>query len=1575
MLLFVLVNLTPVQNYIARRATSILADKLKTKVSIDHVRIDLLNHLVIEGLYIEDHAQDTLLYAGHAEVRITDWFFLKKGTPVLSYIGLHNSYVHLYRTPASAEWNYQFVADAFSSGPKKEQTNTSSNFEIDLKKVDLQNVRFHMDDGWGGNDMDFDLGSLLVKADEVDLKKKVIALNSIAIENTVISMDDYPGGKPPTPRKPRSNTIDTSAFNGDNWAISLKGLSLKECTFNLKSDDKTPTPNEFDPAHLGISKINLEAEGIHITGDTLKADLKHLSAKERCGLVIKEMHSKISVSPNASICDKLYLETANSKLQRYYAMHYKRFPDFQDYIEQVVMDAHLSNSVVDVRDVAYFAPQLRQYPSVVKLSGDIHGTVSKIKGQHLLLNDGSTSIKGDLAMTGLPDIYHTLIEFSNGEIMTTGAGIIKYAPSLKDDPNIAVDKILYAYFKGNFKGYIENFAANGVLTSNLGTIRSDVKLDIPKFVSDNAAYSGTISTDNFDLGTLLKQPELGTLSFHGTVKGTAFDPNKAQLTLDATISNLGFHNYKYQNITAQGTLEKKKFSGKVFIDDPNLALAFYGNLDFSQDLASIDAKANLLSSNFKALNFTKDSMLASADFDLDCKGTNIDNFTGFARLYNINLIRNRHRLDIDSIYLNSTEENGHKTLSVESNAVAANIEGNYKLSSLPYSVQYYVSGYLPNYIKPPVHAAPDQDLTFTVQTRKVDSLFAVLLPAVKGFNNASISGRLNTQQQLLSLNAKIPYGILGNFRMSNIELDGKGDFRRLGINAKAGNVLMGDSLLNISMNVDASIGNDSFRFKIATASPDAYGTATLNGIGKASGDSLYLSMLPSEFYLNQDKWEIPGGCNITYAQNYLMIKGLALNSGLQHISVNTKDESTVQSLLINTENLDISEIGALAGLASYQPDGRINSDIEVKHLFGDITANGQLKATDVKLGEDTVGNINITGNYDAKKRIIFLDQQSGIYRGSASLNVYGKIISDSTSAQKLDGGIQFNNAPLAWLSPFMTGYISNISGELNGALKIGGTGIEPDVDGTVNLREAGTKLDFLGTYYRIPNADITVSNKKIDLGEVKLYDVHNNQAILTGSISHQRFKKMRLNFQLTTPQFEVLNLQDYENPLFYGNLIAKVDQFRITGPVNDLRMDITATPVKKSHLYFPMTQTTDVGSYSYVSFKKYGENQIQYKKANKSKLTLNINANMTPEAEVTLLIDPATGDAINAKGYGNILLQIPLGGDIKMFGPYTVEEGDYTFTLAQLYFRRKFIINNGSKINFNGSVAQTGLGVDATYTTTARLYDLLSASEQQAMPANEASDAKTAQNVDVILHMNGTLQEPKLTFNVELPDRRSIGTYAYSKLERINQSDRELFDQVASLLLIGSFIPPEGLGASSSGAAVSGAINNVSQIISSSASSQLTNIVNKLLGNQDLSIDLQYKNYNLSDPSASTTDINRNELSLGVKKNLLKDRLIVEVGGAYDWGRPTSNTTTNFNLAGDFRIQYLLTENGNLRFNVFNTSNYDVLTDKNVDRRGIGLSWRRSFDNLSDFLGMNKNQPSPEPIQDTGKKNTTEGTD
>jgi hypothetical protein len=236
------------------------------------------------------------------------------------------------------------------------------------------------------------------------------------------------------------------------------------------------------------------------------------------------------------------------------------------------------------------------------------------------------------------------------------------------------------------------------------------------------------------------------------------------------------------------------------------------------------------------------------------------------------------------------------------------------------------------------------------------------------------------------------------------------------------------------------------------------------------------------------------------------------------------------------------------------------------------------------------------------------------------------------------------------------------------------------------------------------------------------------------------------------------------------------------------------------------------------------------------------------------------------------------------------------------------------------------------------------------MSEADRTDARAAQMVDVLLHMNGLLSNPKLTFDLDLEDKHSQNSPAYKILTLVNDDDRQKIEQVASLLLINSFIPPDGIG---SGTVTTGAINNLSQIVSGQVSTGLTNVINKITKDKQLNVDVKYINYNYAD--AALGSLNRTQFKFGVSKNYFNDRLIVELGSTSDWGKPaSSSSTTNFNITGDFRLQYVIKQNSGLRLNCFRTSDYDVTLDKDIQRNGVGISWRKSFDNLDDFFRGNK---------------------
>jgi hypothetical protein len=1560
----VLINYSPFQTYLAGKAADMLSKQLKTKVAVGHVRIGLLNSVEIQEVYLQDQTGDTLVYAGGIEARITDWFIFKN-KPVLHYLGVRNTYVHLHRRH-SAVWNYAFIEDAFSSPSQSPKDTTPGKpFELDLDKIQLKDVRVYMDDGWVGEDLRLIIGYMLADANNVDLVEELINLNKIELRESGVTVREYDGLRPPHLKPKHSNAFDSTPFNPDHWKVSADQLLLKSCFFSYDDGDDEPVAGEFDETHMNITGIDIDATGINIVGDTITAKLENMAAAERCGLNIKKMTCNVSVSPIASVCSNLYLETNHSILRDYYAMHYRHFPDFNDYLDSVTMVTQFRDARVDKRDVMFFAPQLSDFPDMVlTMNGRGKGTVTDLNASDLSVTDGFFTLKGNLAMQGLPDINSTLITFRDGEITTTGKGIVHYAPGLKGNPVFSADSVSYLKFNGIFEGYIDNFRVAGNFKSNLGEVITDISLIMPGFHADSATYTGAVTTNHLQLGKVLQLPILGDITTVQKVTGRSFNPDNMQMRLDGVIREFQVNGYRYRNIITEGTLARQQFDGKVLVDDPNLALDFDGHLNYSGNYLNINATAHLLASNLRAMRLVSDSITASADFFLNCTGNNIDNFFGSAKLFNIDLRRNAHRLDIDSVYVLSEGDSTNRSLKVTSGAFNADINGRYKLSELPVSVQYYLSQYIPNYVRRPDAQLSGQQFNFTLNTNEVDSIFAVTMPDIRGFDHARVKGSFNTSVGSMSVDAHVPWAKIGMLELTGAELVGVGDLNRLSLNTTVAFASLADSAIKGAMSLNTTVGNDSVAFTLSTVSPDKESSAMLSGLIRAHEDTLTLTTAPSQFYLSRVKWNVAGGSMVQYSDKYLSVERVFLSSGIQQISV-TGSPANGGSVLLNAHNLDVAHLGNIAGLSGYQPDGRVDATASVNDMFGNLRVNANVRASGVKLGVDTVGNVNIVGFYDNKRKLISIDPQTGISRDNAMANISGTLSLDSATGQKLEGTLRFRDARLAWASPFLAGLMSNLRGEINGSVGISGSISKPLIDGALSLSDASLRFDYLGCTYKIPSGAVGISNTRIDFGRMTLYDVFGNTAVLSGYFAHDMFNRMRMRLTFTTPKFEVMNLTHAENELFYGKLIAGMDSFTIRGPFNNVRLNLYGgRPAAKSTIYIPASTGNYTGGYSYVTFKTYGAVQ-EVKKKVKDKLSINLDADLNSLAEIHIVMDPATNDEIVATGSGNIQMDVPPNNDMRMTGTYTIADGTYTLTFPQLAIHRVFRLSNGSTIAFNGPFAATNLDVDAIYSVKARLFDLLNDADKALLSDNDKRDAQVMQFVNVILHMNGPIYSSRLSFDLDVDGKQSGASVPYQKLQQINKDDRRKSDQVAGLLLVGSFIPEDGpFGSSFGSSALSGTVNNVSQMISNTASTGLTKIVNKLLGNRNVNVAVKYTNYNFNDAASLGGNVNRNQLKLGVTKNYLNDRLLVSLGSTSDWGRPaTANAATSINFAGDFRLQYLLSGTNGLRLSAFQTSDFDVVQNKNLQRVGAGIGWRRSFDNLGEFFGGNKYRQKQATLQ------------
>jgi hypothetical protein len=176
-------------------------------------------------------------------------------------------------------------------------------------------------------------------------------------------------------------------------------------------------------------------------------------------------------------------------------------------------------------------------------------------------------------------------------------------------------------------------------------------------------------------------------------------------------------------------------------------------------------------------------------------------------------------------------------------------------------------------------------------------------------------------------------------------------------------------------------------------------------------------------------------------------------------------------------------------------------------------------------------------------------------------------------------------------------------------------------------------------------------------------------------------------------------------------------------------------------------------------------------------------------------------------------------------------------------------------------------------------------------------------------------------------------------IARLRDNPTELNTQVFSLLLFNSFLSQQSGGGNLANAGTSVYLSSVSSLLSN----QLNKLADQLVKGVDIEIgvDSYQSQYDLQNSGNTIT-----ELNLGVNKQLFNDRLSVQVGGNVNVNSENSLLVQGANfssIAGDFVLEYKLTESGTYRLRVFRRENVDVLNNTNIPQTGIGVTFKKSF--------------------------------
>ncbi|MDE6277702.1 MAG: translocation/assembly module TamB, partial [Muribaculaceae bacterium] len=285
--------------------------------------------------------------------------------------------------------------------------------------------------------------------------------------------------------------------------------------------------------------------------------------------------------------------------------------------------------------------------------------------------------------------------------------------------------------------------------------------------------------------------------------------------------------------------------------------------------------------------------------------------------------------------------------------------------------------------------------------------------------------------------------------------------------------------------------------------------------------------------------------------------------------------------------------------------------------------------------------------------------------------------------------------------------------------------------------------------------------------------------------------------------------------------------------------------------------------------RKLMARQSQSEEEEPSAYNMDIHVAITPEARMTLVMDPAGGDEIRAYGEGNMRLTYSSADNsINMWGNYTLDRGSYNFTLQDIIIK-DFTIKPGSTISFNGDPYAAEANLQAYYAVNANLSDL----DESFLQDKELN--RTNVPVHALMKVTGDIRQPDIDFDLEFP---TLTQDTYRKVRSIVSTSDMMNRQIIYLLALNRFYTPDYMASTTKG-------SELFSVASSTLSSQLSSMLGKLSENWSIAPNLRSDRGDFSDV----------EVDVALSSRLLNNRLLFNGNFGY---RDKSLNTNQF--IGDF---------------------------------------------------------------------------
>jgi hypothetical protein len=217
-----------VQTKLTQKIAAQLSKKLNTQVEVKGVSIAFFSSVALEGLYVADQKQDTLLYADRLTVAIDKLYFPENHINI-SDIALTNTLFQLKKYASDSTNNLQFIIDAFTT-----EDTSATPWTVGLNNINLTNCRFVYENQHRERSQGVDFNHLNLREVNVSLTAIEFDADTIRASIEQIGLKDHSGFN--LNKLQSKATISPSKIDLQNLLIRTPESNIStDLTFNTKS--------------------------------------------------------------------------------------------------------------------------------------------------------------------------------------------------------------------------------------------------------------------------------------------------------------------------------------------------------------------------------------------------------------------------------------------------------------------------------------------------------------------------------------------------------------------------------------------------------------------------------------------------------------------------------------------------------------------------------------------------------------------------------------------------------------------------------------------------------------------------------------------------------------------------------------------------------------------------------------------------------------------------------------------------------------------------------------------------------------------------------------------------------------------------------------------------------------------------------------------------------------------------------------------------------------------------------------------------------------------------------------------